>query len=1015
MPSFTSGTAYTVDENNLIAARITATDAEGDPITYSFANFSEVVNVSIAAYYDASKFYIDPRTGVITFNKAPNFEAPDDYGRDGTYDLMIKITDGAETAFQLITITVGNVNEGLFIASNGGAASASFSIAEGQTVATTVVARDFTGPSVTYSITGGYDASRFTIDAATGVLSFVTAPDHESPADFGRNGVYDVVVSATDGTVTDSQTLAISIADVNEAPAIWSNNGAESAAVTVAENQSWSFMTLYATDPERNALTYSIVGGADAALFTINASTGGLAFIAGPNFEVPSGSDGDNVYHVVVAASDGSLIDTQALAVTVANVNERPVFTNFNTVPAPTIMVAENSLAVATLNAVDPEGRAVTYSLAGTDAARFTIDAASGVLSFVAAPDYEAPNDFGANRVYNIEVRASDGAIVTSESLQIEVSDENEGVPTFTSNGGGDHAVISIAENSGNVTILAAEDSDSDGLQFGIDGGADAHLFEYDAATRTLRFRELPDFEQPADADGDGVYEVRVGVTDGFLFDYQTLSITVEDVDDGVAFETAERTFDVAENDVAIGYVQVGPATPREARYEIAGGADAGLFAIDRTSGALRFISAPDFENPADADGDNVFDVIVLASDGSSSDTQAVSVTVANALEPVVFESAQLTYYLPENGLIEVSSTAAGGDGPITYSLGGKDAVLFDIDSATGSIHLRGAPGSSTLDFEAPADHDFDNVYRLTVVASAGNSTAFQELSLTITNVNEGLAIFSDGGGEEAQLSVAENSRIVTTVQAKDEDGEPARYYIAGGADASRFTIDVNTGVLQFVAAPDFETPRDSNGDNVYRLAVVATDGAFEDFQTLSIQVKDVAEGGGVIYGTSASETFSPSASRRTTEGADTVYAREGQDTIYGVGGDDLLYGEGGDDVLIGGAGVDRLSGGLGADLFVFQSIGESRLGSADMITDFVRSQGDRIHLGSIDANTKLSGDQAFKFIGGQSFTSTPGQLRVETSGGNTIIYGDVDGNGVADLQIVLHGQIPLVASDFIL
>ncbi|PSJ40697.1 M10 family metallopeptidase C-terminal domain-containing protein [Allosphingosinicella deserti] len=1014
MPSFTSTTAYAVDENSLVTALITATDAEGDPITYSFADFSEVVNVSIAAYYDASKFYIDPRTGIITFNKAPNFEAPDDYGRDGVYDLMIKITDGYETSLQLITITVGNVNEGLYIASNGGGASA-FSVAEGQTVATTVVARDFTGSSVTYSITGGYDASRFTIDAATGVLSFVAAPDREAPADFGRNGVYDVVVSATDGAVTDSQTLAITIADVNEAPAIWSNNGAESASVTVAENQSWSFVTIYATDPERNVLTYSIVGGADSALFTINASTGGLAFIAGSNFEAPADTDGDNVYHVVVAASDGSLIDTQALAVTVANVDERPVFTTYNTVPAPIITVAENSLAVATLNAVDPESGAVTYSLAGTDAAKFTIDAASGALSFVAAPDYEVPTDSGANRVYNIEVRASDGALVTSQSLRIEVSDENEGVPTFTSDGGGDHAAISIAENSGNVTTLAAEDSDSGGLVYGIDGGADAHLFEYDSATRALRFRELPDFEQPADADGNGVYEIRVGVTDGFLFDYQTLSITVEDVDDGVAFETEERAFDVAENNVAIGYVQVGPASPREARYEIAGGADAGLFAIDRTSGALSFISKADFENPADADGDNVYDVVVLAADGRSSDTQAISVTVANAFEPVAFEAAQVTYYLPENGLIDVSSTASGGDGPITYSLGGKDAVLFDINSATGSIHLRGAQGSTTLDFEAPSDHDFDNIYRLTLVASADNSTAFQELSLTITNVNEGLAIFSDGGGEVAQLSVAENSRVVTTVQAKDQDGEPARYYIAGGADASRFTIDVNSGVLQFVTAPDFETPRDANGDNVYDVTVVATDGAFEDIQALSIQVKDVAEGGAVLYGTSASETFSPSASRRTTEGADSVYAREGHDTIYGVGGDDLLYGEGGDDVLIGGAGVDRLSGGLGADLFVFQSVGDSRLGAADLITDFVRSQGDRIHLGSIDANTKLSGDQAFKFIGSQSFTSTPGQLRVETSGGNTTIYGDVDGNGLADLQIVAQGQIPLMSSDFIL
>ena len=72
----------------------------------------------------------------------------------------------------------------------------------------------------------------------------------------------------------------------------------------------------------RRPVLTRIVGGADAALFTIDAATGALSFLAAPDFEAPGDADGDNVYDVIVSASDGSFTDTQAIAVTVANVNE---------------------------------------------------------------------------------------------------------------------------------------------------------------------------------------------------------------------------------------------------------------------------------------------------------------------------------------------------------------------------------------------------------------------------------------------------------------------------------------------------------------------------------------------------------------------------------------------------------------------------------------------------------------------------------------------------------------------
>ena len=101
-----------------------------------------------------------------------------------------------------------------------------------------------------------------------------------------------------------------------------------------------------------------------------------------------------------------------------------------------------------------------------------------------------------------------------------------------------------------------------------------------------------------------------------------------------------------------------------------------------------------------------------------------------------------------------------------------------------------------------------------------------QTLAVTVTNANEAPVIVSNGGGATASVSVAENGTAVTTVSASDPDaGAVLTYAIVGGADQSKFTIDAS-GVLTFVAAPDFEAPGDVGGDNVYDVAVQVSDGA---------------------------------------------------------------------------------------------------------------------------------------------------------------------------------------------
>ncbi len=367
------------------------------------------------------------------------------------------------------------------------------------------------------------------------MLSFIAAPNFEAAGDVGANNVYDVVVQVSDGTLTDSQAIAVTVINQNEAPVITSNGGGAVAAVNVSENTT-AVTTIASTDVDAGATrTFSISGGADAALFSIDATTGALNFVTAPNFEAPNDAGGNNVYDVVVRVSDGTLTDTQALAATVINQNEAPVITSNGGGAVAAVTVSENATAVTRVTSSDGDAGATrTFSISGgADAALFRINATTGVLSFVAAPNFEAPGDAGANNVYDIVVQVSDGSLTDTQALAVTVTNANE-APVITSNGGRPTAAISVAENTTAVTTVSATDVDAGSTRtFSITGGVDATKFTINATTGVLSFIAAPNFEAPGDVGANNVYDVVVQVSDGTLTDTQAIAVTVTDVNEG--------------------------------------------------------------------------------------------------------------------------------------------------------------------------------------------------------------------------------------------------------------------------------------------------------------------------------------------------------------------------------------------------------------------------------------------------------------------------------------------------
>jgi hypothetical protein len=266
-------------------------------------------------------------------------------------------------------------------------------------------------------------------------------------------------------------------------------------------------------------VTYAISGGADAARFTINASTGALSFVAAPNFEAPADADGDNVYDVVVSASDGSFTDTQAIAVTVGDINELPVITSNGGGATAALVMDPGLTEVTTVTAVDFDGPAtVTYAIAGgVDAALFAIDAETGALRFLTAPALEAPADAGANNVYDVTVAASDGAASDLQALSITIRNPAAFAQT---------AFAGLENNPVSAALALADGIPDLPVVYTIAGGPDAARFVLDP-DGTLQLAPQ-NYEAPADADHDNVYQVSVTAQQGGASITALLSVTVK-------------------------------------------------------------------------------------------------------------------------------------------------------------------------------------------------------------------------------------------------------------------------------------------------------------------------------------------------------------------------------------------------------------------------------------------------------------------------------------------------------
>ena len=509
-PLITSGNTFSVTEGNTSIGTVSATDSDGDSLTFSLSGD------------DAGVVSIGSTSGVLTFNAAPDFESPADANGDNVYNVTARVGDGSAFDARDLVITVVNDNDGPVISSSG-----SYTVTENVTVIGSVDATDADGDTLTYSLTGD-DANLMTVSSA-GALAFVAAPDYESPADAGADNVYNATVTVSDGTSDASQALTVTVTDLEEAvPAgeifiseyaegssnnkyleIANNTGASVSLdgyalpsvsndpATVGEYEFWNgdiwdagstiadndvFVVCHGSasdaiaancDATHNFLSngddgYKLVKGTEES-FTVIDVVGDFQGDPGSGWEVCGVANGTQNHTLVkkegvegntdwTASRGTSAEDCDWIVKDIDDNADLGQHCWDSTFAAESVVinntsgvvsVAENSTAVATVSATASACGSVAYSLAGTDSALFTVSSA-GVVEFAAAPDYETPGDANSDNVYEFNAVATNGSATDSLAMVVTVTDVDEDIPTFS----GQVYISEYAEGTSNNKYL---------------------------------------------------------------------------------------------------------------------------------------------------------------------------------------------------------------------------------------------------------------------------------------------------------------------------------------------------------------------------------------------------------------------------------------------------------------------------------------------------------------------------------------------------------------------------------
>jgi hypothetical protein len=378
--------AQTINEGAPLTFTATATDSDTSTNTLTYS----LINAPAGAAIVGS-------TGVFSWT-------PTETQGPGTYTFSVRVSDGALTHDQSVSVTVNEANLAPVLAS-----ISAQTVNEGSLLAFTASATDADLPAntLTYSLIGAPTGAA--IVGSTGAFTW-------TPTEAQGPGTYSFTVSVSDGSLTHDRPVSVTVNEANLAPVL-----ATIPAQTVDEDSLLAF-TATATDADlpANTLNYSLIGGPSGA--AIVGSSGAFTW-------TPTEAQGPGTYSFTVRVSDGALTHDRSVSVTVNDANLAPVLA---TIPA--LTVDEDSLLAFTATATDADlpANTLTFSLLNAPAGA-AIDGVTGVFTWT-------PTETQGPASYEFTVRVSDGSLTDDQTVSVTVhsplpsavlDDDGDGLPNL--------------------------------------------------------------------------------------------------------------------------------------------------------------------------------------------------------------------------------------------------------------------------------------------------------------------------------------------------------------------------------------------------------------------------------------------------------------------------------------------------------------------------------------------------------------------------------------------------------
>ncbi len=691
-----------VDENASLDFAVSASDPDGDLVTIT------AEDLPAGATFDGT-----------------DFSWATTYADAGTYDVTFTATSGLLTDSETITITVTNVDRAPVLDAIGGK-----SVDENASLDFAVSASDPDGGLVT--VTAEDLPAGATFDGTD--FSWATT--------YADAGTYDVTFTATSGLLTDSETITITVTNVDRAPVLDAIGGK-----SVDENASLDF-AVSASDPDGGLVTVT------AEDLPAGATFDGTDFSWATTY-----ADAGN-YDVTFTATSGLLTDSETITITVTNVDRAPVLDAIGGKS-----VDENASLDFAVSASDPDGGLVTVTAEDLPAGA-TFD----------GTDFSWATTYADAGTYDVTFTATSGLLTDSETITITVTNVDR-APVLDAIGG-----KSVDENASLDFAVSASDPD---------GGLVTITAEDLPAGATFDGTDFSWATTYADA---GTYDVTFTATSGLLTDSETITITVNNVDRAPVLD-------------AIG----GKSVDENASLDFAVSAsdpDGGLVTItaeDLPAGAT--FDGTDFSWATTYADAGTYDVTFTATSGLLTDSETITITVNNVDRAPVLDAIG-GKSVDENASLDFAVSASDPDGGLV------------------TITAEDLPAGATFDgtdFSWATTYADAGTYDVTFTATSGLLTDSETITITVTNVDRAPVLDAIGG-----KSVDENASLDFAVSASDPDG--GLVTITAEDLPAGATFD----------GTDFSWATTYADAGTYDVTFTATSGLLTDSETITITVNNV-------------------------------------------------------------------------------------------------------------------------------------------------------------------------------